>query len=138
MTRRLQPIRSDERGLSSLEFSFLAVVLLATLLLIAGAWQLTQASHDVRDAAAEAARAASLTSQFNADAEARHAATESLKHDGVTCSNLTVRTTSSATHVTVVVTCGLDLSAVAGSGLPGSATVTSTASEVIDVHRGDA
>ena len=52
--------RPSQRGVLSLEFALLVLGVLGALMLVAAAWRLGQTRSEVRDVAAEAARAASL------------------------------------------------------------------------------
>jgi len=119
------------------------------VLLVSFAWRLTQARADVADAAAEAARAASLVFEAEADGEAKAAAAASLESATLLCSPLSVATTVSGGAgfevdpttqapgtVQVTVNCGVDLSDVSGIAGVGSMTMTAEAIEVIDIFRG--
>lgn len=139
----------DDSGLASLELAFLAGVMISGVLLVSFAWRLTQARADVADAAAEAARAASLVNEADADHEAKAAAEASLASATLLCSPMTVATTTSGGAgfevdpttqapgtVVVTVSCGVDLSDISGFAGVGSMTMTAESTEVIDSFRG--
>jgi|GEM_PF-1306368 len=139
----------DESGLASLELAFLAGVMIGGVLLVSFAWRLTQARADVADAAAEAARAASLVNEADADEAARNAAAASLETATLLCSPMDVATTTSGGSgfevdpttqapgtVVVTISCGVDLSDVSGFAGVGSMTMTAESTEVIDSFRG--
>ena len=130
-----------ERGLVSLEFALFAVVLIGATLLVSMAWRVTEAGGQVRDAASEAARAASLVQEpAAAQAAAFHAAVEALGKRKVSCSQLTVEVDTGQLHpggvVSVLVSCVADLEDLALIGVPGSMTLAATALEVVDTRRG--
>jgi len=148
--RRASPRqRYDEAGLASLELAFLAGVMIGGVLLVSFAWRVTQARADVADAAAEAARAASLVNEADADDAARAAAAASLESATLLCSPMDVATTTSGGSgfevdpttqppgtVVVTISCGVDLSDVSGFAGAGSMTMTAESTEVIDSFRG--
>ena len=138
MTRR--PIsRRRDVGLVSTEMAIVMVPFFAGfLMLVVFAGRVGQATNDVRSAAQEAARAASLAST---PARAREAATATaeanLETAGVGCARgLSVSTDvgnfAPGGSVTVTLSCTASLSDVASLRLPGSRTYTATAVEVID------
>lgn len=128
----------DDGGMSA-ELAVLAPALVLCMLFVVFAGRLGQAQQDVAQAAAEAARAASLVRGPQL-AGASGVVRRNLTASGVTCRELAVDTSSSdwrpGGSVRVDVRCGVDLSGVAGLGLPGQRTVEAHAVEVIDTYRG--
>ena len=117
----------------------LALVVLA-FLVIAG--RLSTTSTDVTAASRDAARSASLAQTYDeAVVAAIQTAQASLAAQDVTCRNLQVTGGDPSTFVaggeiTVTVSCDVNLADVALPGIPGTRTVTSTSTEVIDRFRG--
>ncbi|MFJ7213601.1 TadE/TadG family type IV pilus assembly protein [Amycolatopsis sp. NPDC098790] len=91
------------------------------------------------DAAHQAARAASLQRTTAAAGEAATAvATSALAHANVTCRNVEVSTTTTArpgSIVVVSVRCTVDFGQAIVLGVPGTKTLTASASEVVDLYR---
>jgi Flp pilus assembly protein TadG len=110
------------------------------LLLVVYAGRVGQANNDVRSAAHEAARAASLQSTgTDAEQAARDTAASNLAASGVVCSRGLVVSTDlsqfrAGGQVGVTVRCTASLADVASLGLPGSRTTTASAVEVIDTY----
>ncbi len=131
-------MRHDD-GAMSAELAVLAPALVVCLLFVVFAGRVGQAQQDVAQAAAEAARAASL-----ARGPQLIAVTDLVRRNltaaGVTCRELAVDTSSSdwrpGGSVRIDVRCDVDLSGVAGLGLPAQRTVRGHAVEVVDTFRG--
>jgi Flp pilus assembly protein TadG len=128
----------DDGGMSA-ELAVLAPALLLCMLFVVFAGRLGQAQQDVTQAAAEAARAASLARGPQL-VGVRDIVRRNLTAAGVRCGELVVDTSSSdwrpGGSVRVDVRCDVDLSGVAGLGLPWRRTVEADAVEVIDTYRG--
>lgn len=140
-------VRKDpsDRGSAVVEIVLLAPVLLLFVLMVifAGRWAIAQQA--VQAAASEAARAASISrAPGDAAGNATSAATTSLSNQKVRCAPLgaTVDTSGFAaavgTDATVAatVTCVVDMSDISMPGVPGSRTLTSTATSPLDTYRG--
>lgn len=130
-----------ERGSSSVELAVLAPALVALLLLVVAAGRVTTADARVRDAAADAARAASLRST----GPAATAAAEAALADAVTAGEVPCRQATAAVdeqafraggHVRVDVSCVVDLRGLVMIGVPGERTFQASAVEVVDRYRG--
>lgn len=125
----------------SAELAILTPVLMLLCLFVVLTGRLGQAEHDVTQAAAEAARAASLVRIGDVAAVARATAARNLDAGGVRCQALNVATDLSdhrpGGSVAVGVSCDVDLHGVAGLGLPRGHVISSRAVEVIDTYRGD-
>ncbi|MEU5259755.1 TadE/TadG family type IV pilus assembly protein [Amycolatopsis sp. NPDC021455] len=91
------------------------------------------------DAAHQAARAASLQRiPAAAVAAAQATATSALTHAGLVCRDAAASTTTSAnpgSTVVVTVRCTVDFGQALILGVPGSRTLSATASEVVDTYR---
>jgi len=136
------PARCRRRGDGGAVTSEMAVVMVAFLagflMLVVYAGRVGQAGNDVRSAAHEAARAASLqASATEAEEAAQQTAASNLSTSGVACADgLSVATDTSnlvpGGTVVVTVSCTASLADVASLNLPGSRTYTASATEVID------
>lgn len=144
LRRRLRRTGRDDRGSLVLEFAVLApgLVLIVGLMIVAG--RVALAGQSVGQAADEAARAASLArTQSEAVRSAQDTASSSLRQQSLQCTTSTVTVDSSGfarpagTPATVgaTVTCVVRLSDISLPGLPGSRTVTATASSPLDTYR---
>ena len=131
----------DRRGVLSLEFALVVIGVLGALMLVAAAWRLGQTRGEMRDAAAEAARAASLR-QYPAAATgaAERVALATLGRREVRCSDLDIRTDVTALHpggsVSVTIRCVTRLEDLTLLRMPGSVTLDVTGTEVVDRRRG--
>jgi hypothetical protein len=92
---------------------------------------------DLHTTAAAAARAASLQRD---PAAAQAAAETTAAHADTGCTSLIVRVDTSGFRpggtVTATVTCTVDLSDLAGLAVPGTTTLTATATSPVDLWRG--
>ena len=134
----------DDRGALSTELAVVMVAFIAGfVLLVVFAGRVASAENDVRSAAHDAARAASLTgSPARAEAEARRVAEANLETSGVACRNgldiaVDVTEFRPGGRVAVTITCRASLADVATLAVPGERTFSSTAIEVIDTYRAD-
>lgn len=134
--------RHDERGSIAVEVAVIAPAFVILMLLVVFAGKVSEADGNVKRAASEAARAASLR-QHPGDAtdDAQSTAAQNLSAAGVPCSSLitTVDTDDfrAGGTVTVTVTCEASMADVTLLGVPGTRTFVSQVVEVIDRHRGD-
>ncbi len=132
---------ADERGSLAVELSVLAPILIAFMLLVVFAGRVAQVEADVRSAAQEGARAASLRANAaSAEAAARATVAENLSASGVACPSAAVTVDASdlraGGQVGVTVRCTTSFSDLAMVGAPGARDFTSTAIEVVDTYRG--
>ena len=139
MTAR--PCPGDTRGVLSLEFVLVVVGVLGALMLVAAAWRLGQTRGDMRDAAAEAARAASLVQHPRAAADAaEQVVLASLGRRQVRCSELGITADVASLRpggsVSVRVRCVTRLEDLALLRVPGSVVLDAAATEVVDRRRG--
>lgn len=135
---------SSDRGAVTSEMAVVMVVFFAGfLMLVVFAGRVGQAENDVRSAAHEAARAATLeASPAAADARARQVVESNLAASNMACAggaaiDVDVSDFTPGGWVTVTVVCTADFGDVASLGVPGSRQFTGSASEVIDVFRSE-
>ena len=131
---------SRDRGSATLELVLLTPALVMLLLLVVAGGRIVEARGQVDGTAREAARAASIA---RTSSEATTAATQiaqaRLASAGLTCQSLTVDTNTARFQpggsVTTTITCTVDLSDLVALTIPGSRTLTASATEPIDVYR---
>ena len=133
----------DGRGVLSLEFALVVVGVLGALMLLGAAWRLGQTRGEMRDVAAEAARAASLRQHPGAAAAAAEStARATLDRHQIRCSEFSVSTDVSALRpggsVAVGIRCVTRLEDLTLLRMPGSVALQATAVEVVDRRRGGA
>ena len=129
-----------DRGSMTTEFVVLAPIVIVIVLLVVGLGRYAHGKQLVEQAAAAAARAASLTAaSAQAQTRAARAAAGSLSDAGLSCTGITADVDTGSFRpggvVTVRITCTADLSGLALSGLPGTATVTATGRAPLEAHR---
>lgn len=147
MRRRLALLlAAPERGAVSI-VSLVVVVVPAMVLFLALFFfvdRLTAAQSVTAAAADEAARAASIAANAKqAAAEADQVAATMLADQDLACTTTSVETDTSgfavpagtAASTTVTVSCDVPLGDLLVPGLPGSHTITATATSVIDTYR---
>ena len=136
--------RDREQGSSTLELAVWGTVIAAVLVLFAGAMRMTSAMQSVEAAAAAAARAATLeNSVSDATAAAESMATDALAIEEVDCASLTVTVDAQGVDaalgqtgsVTANVACTVSLSNAAIIGLPGTKTMTGSATVSYDAFK---
>lgn len=135
----------DDRGAVSSEMAVVMVTFFAGfLMLVVFAGRVAQAENDVRSAAHEAARAATLEATPGAaETRAQQVAASNLAASRLACSlgsstSVDVSNFTPGGWVTVTVTCQASFADVVSLNVPGSRNFSATAAEVIDVHRRDA
>lgn len=129
-----------EDGSLSAELVLVTPVLVMLLLFVVFAGRLGQAAADVRQAAATAAREASLHAAPDAAAAAaRLMAEENLTASGVDCAAVDVDVNTStfvpSGTVGVTVRCRIDLADITFTGIPGTRVLSAEAVEVLDTYR---
>ncbi|MFD3479900.1 TadE family protein [Streptomyces sp. NPDC058695] len=146
MNSPLSRIRSTplDRGSAAIEAAIILPSLLVFLCLAIAGGRLVMSGSKVDAAAQDAAREASIHRTAAAAQEAaRAAATESLADQGITCasSSVTINTAGlsvpigQVATVSATVSCTVDLSDLLLPGAPGSRTMQSTATSVVDQYR---
>jgi len=138
---RMRMLRRD-RGVTSLEMvGFVVPAMVATIVIVYTAFVVGLAGIDVTDAAAAAARAASLQpTSAGAGAAALQAAAEDLAAKSVTCAHLEVNTDTSQWRrggsVTVTVSCTAALHTLTSvEFVPGSLVTSATATAPLETLR---
>ena len=129
-----------EKGSATVEAVVLIPVLVALVLFVVYAGRSTQAIGQIRHAADQGARAASLVRTARMQEVGRQTVMESLRENGNPCSrvlvNVAVDTESSVQAVLVEVECEVSLSGLAFLNLD-TRTIEAESIEVIDVWRVD-
>lgn len=129
-----------EKGSATVEAVVLIPVLVALVLFVVYAGRSTQAIGQIRHAADQGARAASLVRTARMQEVGRQTVMESLRENGNPCSrvlvNVAVDTQSSVQAVLVEVECEVSLSGLAFLNLD-TRTIEAESIEVIDVWRVD-
>lgn len=135
--------RESERGAVATEFAIvMAAILLGFVALAIYGGRVVQAENDVRSAAQEAARAASLEGNAAAaDAAARTTAVANLARSGVSCPTpvivVDLARFGPGGDVTVAITCTTSFGDVGSLGVADAQAFSASATEVIDRYRGD-
>jgi Flp pilus assembly protein TadG len=146
MSRRITWKRRhrDERGSVAIEAAIgvPAFGLFIAMIILGGRVEIANQAVDA--AAYEAARAASIErTQSEAISSGTSAATSSLNDQGLQCATTNVTVNAAAFNaplgttgqVTATVTCKVDVADLAIPGLPGTRTITATASSPVDAYR---
>lgn len=129
----------SDRGSNSLSLVIVAAVIIVLLLVVVAFGRYAYSRQLVEQASAAAARAASLaTSAAQAQQRAQSAAAASLSDGGVSCTGTSVQVDADfrpGGTVTVTLSCTADLTDLTMAGVPGSTTVRSTSSSIIETYR---
>ena len=140
--RWVQLRRHGERGAAghTLELVIITPVIIMILLLVVGLGRYSHGKQLVEQAAAAAARAASLAGTASqARDKALAAASGSLTDAGVSCASMSASVDTGSFRaggtVRVTLTCTADLSGLALAGLPGSTTMTATGAAPLETYR---
>ena len=139
--RRARRPQSRERGSAAAELVLVTPFLFLLLLFAVAAGRLVQGKLDVDSAAQQAARAASeARTPAAASAQAQQVAQAALAGQSVTCDPAVITPElgdfTPGGEVTVTVSCTVHLSGLGLLRIPGSETITASASSPIDVYRG--
>lgn len=133
-------LRGDRGDAGPLEAVILMPVVLLLFAFVVAAGRATSAANDVEHAARVGARAAvAAQTAGGAEVRAREAAAASLADSGLSCASSSVDVASAPSpgeSMTVTVTCVASMSDIVQFGVPGSKTLTASATEVVDVVRG--
>jgi Flp pilus assembly protein TadG len=126
-----------DRGAVAVETAVGIPMLVLVIVLAASSYTAARANLDTHAVASAAARTASQTrTSAQAQAAAQKAANANLAGR---CSSHLVRVNTNAFHrggaVTVTVSCTVSLPGLAGLGLPGTTTLTATATSPVDLYR---
>jgi Flp pilus assembly protein TadG len=133
---------AGQRGAVSTELAVITPILIGFMLLVVFAGRVAQAEGDVRHAAHEAARAASLVATPQAAvAAANDTVAANVSEGTVACRSLNVAVDTTrfeaGGQVAVTVACEASFADIAMLAVPGTRTFEATAIEVIDTHRAD-
>ncbi|MEV6699241.1 TadE family protein [Streptomyces sp. NPDC051453] len=140
---RLRCAPSD-RGSAAIEAAIVLPSLLVFLCLAIAGGRLVMSGSKIDAAAQDAAREASIhRTAASAQDAARAAATESLSDQGITCASSSVTINASGLNVPIgqvatvsaTVRCTVNLSDLLLPGAPGSRTLESSATSVVDQYR---
>ncbi|MFE5923616.1 TadE/TadG family type IV pilus assembly protein [Streptomyces sp. NPDC056468] len=141
--RWVRRVRGDD-GSVAIEAAILVPPLIMFLCLAIAGGRLVMSGAKIDAAAEDAAREASIhRTVASAQDAARAAATESLEDQGITCASTDVTINTSGLNVavgqvgtvTVTVNCTVGLADLLLPGVPGTGTLTSTATSVVDQYR---
>jgi len=134
----------QERGSAAIEAVIIVPAFMLFVLLIIFGGRLAIARQAVEAAAADAARAASISrTQGQARSNGQSAAISSLSYQGLRCASqhITVDASGFASpagtpaKITATVTCQVDLSDLSIPGVPGTKIISATMSSPIDTYR---
>ncbi|MBJ6613879.1 TadE/TadG family type IV pilus assembly protein [Streptomyces griseoincarnatus] len=144
MLRRPAGLRGDDKGSVAIEAAIVVPPLIMFLCLAIAGGRLVTSGAKIDAAAEDAAREASIhRTAASAQSAAQAAAAESLDDQGIACASSSVTIDTSGLSVpvgqvgtvTVTVNCTVDLSDLLLPGVPGSKSLTSTATSVVDAFR---
>ncbi|MDR6980113.1 Flp pilus assembly protein TadG [Streptomyces sp. 3330] len=142
-SRWARRLRGDE-GSVAIEAAVIVPSLIMFLCLAIAGGRIVTSGSKIDAAAEDAAREASIHRTAAAAQSAAHAAAaESLNDQGITCASTSVSVSTGGLSVpvgqvgtvSVTVTCTVSLSDLLLPGVPGTRTLTSTATSVVDQYR---
>jgi Flp pilus assembly protein TadG len=137
----IRPADDHDRGaFAALELAILLPFVIVMLLLVVAFGRVERGRELIDQAAASAARAASLsTSPGAAQTAAVNAATQTLAGGGLSCAGMQIRVDTGAFHpggnVTANLSCTADLAGLTLSGVPGQVHLTSSATSPLEPYR---
>jgi len=142
--RTVRPQLGQDRGSEAIQAAIVTPLLIAFVSMAIAAGRLVLAGDKIDAAAEDAARSASIERTFTgAQSAASAAAARSLSDQGIRCSSKSVSIDASGLTVplgqvgtvTVTVTCTVPLSDLLLPGAPGTKTLTSSFTSVVDAYR---
>ena len=134
----------EDRGSESIQAAIVTPLLVVFVCMAIAAGRLVTSGSTIDAAAQDAARAASLTRTYPAaQTAAKAAATGSLHEQGITCASTSVSIDATGMsapvgqvgYITATVTCTVRLSDLLLPGAPGTHTLTSSFTSVVDAYR---
>lgn len=135
---------SSDRGSEAIQAAIVTPLLIAFVCMAVAAGRLVTSGSKIDAAAEDAARAASIERTYgDASAAASSAAARSLDDQGIKCASKSVSVDVSGLNMpigqvgytTVTVQCNVKLSELLLPGAPGSKTLTSSFTSVVDAFR---
>lgn len=137
---RLPAVERDRGAFAALELVILVPFIIVALLLVVGFGRVERGRQLVDQAAQAASRAASLTlNPMAAQTAAKQAAQQTLSGGGLSCSSMNVVIDTSAFYaggqVTAHLICQANLSGLALAGMPGTVSLTSDSTSVLEKYR---
>lgn len=127
---------AEDSGSATVEVALLAPVFVMLLALVVLVGRVQSSRADIEGVADGAARTISLSrTPRTAVAAAKADAAASLHVGSTTCRNIGWDAAVTADHVTVTITCTIDLASASIVPVPSHYTVSATATEVIDQFR---
>ena len=136
--RRRRPRR--EHGSATAELVLVTPLLILFVLFIVGLGRLAHARAMVNDAAAQAARAATLQylNPGQATAAAQQTATAALQSAGLACASQSTSVDTGSDHpggtITVTLTCQVNLASLTAAGFPGAETLRASFTSPVDTY----
>ncbi len=136
---------TDERGAAAVELVLIVPALMMMVLFAVAGGRVALAHGSVQQAAAAAARTASIArTAGEAHTTSQAVATATLANQGLQCTTSTVSVDTSGfasavgtvASVTATVSCTVRLSDLSVPGLPGTVVVTETVTSPLDTYRG--
>lgn len=128
--------RGDDRGSVAVELVIVAPLFGLLLLAVVAVGRVQNGRADVEAAARMAARDLSIARDPTAQlADVERAAAATLNVGSSSCRTMSFNAAIGAEQIEVTVACGTDLQDASLLPLPGTITVSASASEVRDVHR---
>jgi Flp pilus assembly protein TadG len=135
---------AEDRGSEAIQAAILTPLLIAFLCMAIAAGRIVTSGSKIDAAAEDAARAASIERTYSgAKSAATEAAAKSLDDQGIACASKSVSVDAGGLtvpvgqvgYVTVTVRCTVSLADLLLPGAPGSKTLTSTFTSVVDAYR---
>jgi Flp pilus assembly protein TadG len=143
VARLARGLRGDE-GSAAIEAAIVLPCLIMFVCLAIAGGRIVTSGSKIDAAAQDAAREASIhRTAASAQSAAHTAAAESLNDQGIRCTSISVRVNTGGLNVpvgqvgtvTATVTCTVNLKDLLLPGVPGTKTLTSTATSVVDAFR---
>ncbi|MFI5987669.1 TadE/TadG family type IV pilus assembly protein [Streptomyces sp. NPDC051555] len=145
LRRRIEVARSSgDRGSETIAAAIVTPLLLVLLCLAIAGGRIVTSGAKIDAVAEDAARAASISRTYDsAQAEASGAAARSLADQGIHCASISTSVDTSGLAVpvgqvgtvTVTISCTVALSDLMLPGVPGTKTLTSRFTSVVDAYR---
>ncbi|MGW7063530.1 TadE/TadG family type IV pilus assembly protein [Streptomyces sp. NPDC054904] len=134
----------EDRGSETIAAAIVTPLLIMLLCMAIGGGRIVTSGAKIDSAAEDAARAASISRTYSgAQAEASAAAARSLSDQGIHCASTSTSVDTAGLAVplgeigtvTVTISCTVKMADLLLPGVPGSKTLTSRFTSVVDAHR---